>query len=363
MYLTTFEATNFRNIESCKIYFTQGVNLLSGENAQGKTNALEGIYYFARGKSFRGATDKDMIRFGENAYSLSVTYISENRKKKLSAAFGGGIRRRELNGIKIDRVADMLGHFRAVMFHPEHLQIVKEGPNLRREFLNVGISQLDPTYVGYYTEYNKVLENRNCLLKQAQKGGYFDPQELYAWSVKLAELSSHLNIKRKEYMCGILPHAKEILFDMTGKREEIDLLYLSDTEETDRVLAESEYKKKLTENSQREIGAGFTLWGIHRDDIEILLNGKSAKTFASQGQQRSLVLALKLAEGEYVREKTGEYPVYLFDDVLSELDNARRDYVLGLSGDRQLILSSCEEAKGDFNRIYVQGGRYDTPYR
>ncbi len=364
MYLKRFRAQNYRNIGACDLTFERGVNLLIGENAQGKTNALEGIYAFARGKSFRGASDGDLIKFGTSGFETEIEFEDKKRVQTLSYSYIEGTRRRERNGVKVQRMSDALGHFRAVLFYPEHLQIIKGGPSERRELINVAISQLNTQYIKDYAAYQKILENRNALLKFAQKGGYIDITELDAWSEKLAEYAARIHTERVKYIRGLTPHAARFLKEISADREELEIQYISDTEEEERDGAYRAYLAAFTENIDRETAAGCTLFGVHRDDIEFLIGGRQAKSFASQGQQRSCVLSVKLAEGEYAREVTGDHPVYLFDDVLSELDQKRQQYVLGMN-ERQLILTACDNRleAAKYHEIHVKGGLYEPTHR
>lgn len=365
MILTRLSAENWRNIESCDLSFERGVNLLVGENAQGKTNAVECIYYFARGKSFRGSGDNSLTRYGEKGFSAAIAFESEGREQSLSYTYYDGERERCHNGIQLKKLGEMLGHFRAVLFFPEHLQIIKAGPLERRDFLNVAIAQNDPLYIGLYSEYNRILENRNILLKYAQKGLFVDFSELDAWSEQLARVAARIYVKRQEYIRGFAPFAEHILRDLSGQREALTLTYLADTEAEGETEAYQAYQHIFRDELSREIAAGYSLFGIHRDDLEIAINGRSAREYGSQGQQRSCVLALKMAEGEYSRALTGEYPVFLFDDVLSELDDKRRSYVLGDVGERQFILTACETVKqtDTVHEIRVEGGRYVSAHR
>ena len=359
MILLGLRAENYRNIEKADISFEKGVNLLFGENAQGKTNALECIYSFARGRSFRGTADADLVRFGASGFHTEISFRNKEREQTLSYRFSEGERHRERNGVSLSKQTDMIGHFRAVLFYPEHLQLIKGGPAERRAFLNVAISQCYPVYLKLYADYSRILENRNCLLKFAQKGMPCDATELLSWSEALAEAAADIHLYRRKYVSALKLHADPLLRDLSGMKETLSLTYDSDTEGENRQELRDAYMKQFTDLVQKEIAAGCTLHGIHRDDLSVMINGISARSFASQGQQRSIVLALKLAEGEVSREITGEYPVFLFDDVLSELDEKRRAYVLSDPGERQFILTACESAGFDPHSvcmIRVSGG-------
>ncbi|MBO7304543.1 MAG: DNA replication/repair protein RecF [Clostridia bacterium] len=363
MILRRFKAENFRNIEGCDITFSPGVNLLYGNNAQGKTNAVEGIYVFARGKSFRLADDKELVRFGSDGFRILVEYETKDGINTLEYAFFGRERRRKKNGYKIDKIKEMIGSFKAVLFYPDDLLLVKASPEERRAFLNVAIGQCYDVYISYYANYKKALENRNCLLKLASKGMAVDGNELISWSYYMAEYASYIHLMRKEYTARLSEYANGIIKEISGGKEEVNISYKSDVEEnlSKREDVEAEYRKIFTENIEKEKIVGSSLYGVHRDDLLIDLNGKSARHFASQGQQRSIVLAMKLAEGEVNKDICGEYPVFLFDDVLSELDEERRKYLIGGIGERQIIITSCERDSfgiSDANKIEVSLGSY-----
>lgn len=362
MKLKKFKAQNFRNIESCDISFSEGVNYIYGDNAQGKTNAVEGIYLFARGKSFRASDDRELVRFGSEGFSIYIEYEDKNGVNSLEYYLFGKERKRKKNGYEIGKVKEMIGSFKAVLFYPDDLLLVKESPEYRRSFLNVAISQCYEHYISCYANYKKALENRNCLLKFSQKGMFVDENELISWSFYMAEYASHIYVMRKQYIKKLEIYAKQIMSEISDGREDLTLSYKSDVniDTDDRKEIEREYKRIFTEELDREKAYGGTLFGVQRDDITIDINGKSARSFASQGQQRSIVLALKLGEGEVNKDICGEYPVFLFDDVLSELDEKRRDFVLRGVGERQIIITSCEreEEKIKGKKIEVKSGRY-----
>lgn len=367
MVIKRFRARSFRNIDSCDIEFHPGVNLLHGRNAQGKTNAMEGIYFFSRGRSFRGRDDSELMRMGSEGFRIAIEYEDSCGEQSLEYAHYGKERLRKKNGYKISRVSEMIGSFRAVLFYPDNLGLVKDGPEERRTFINVAAASAYPSYVKYYADYKKALENRNCILKLASKGYYYDEGELYSWSDSMAEYASYIYEARYEYLEKLSVYARKILLEISEGKEELSLEYKSDLPEglPNRAAIKNEYLKLLTENVGRECAAGISLFGPHRDDIEIKIGDISARSFASQGQQRSIVLALKLGEGEVCRDITGEYPVFLFDDVLSELDEKRREYVLRGGGDRQIIITSCESdeySKYADREIDVSDGKYKIIY-
>ena len=363
MQIKKFCANNFRNIENCEIEFSPGINILYGNNAQGKTNSIEGIYIFARGKSFRMADDKDLVRFGEEGFRISVDYESKNGKESLEYAFFGKERRRKKNGYKVDKIKEFIGNFKAVLFYPDDLTLVKNSPEERRNFINIAISQCYEIYISYYSNYKKALENRNFLLKNYSKGLYFDQNELISWSYYMAEYASYIYLMRKQYIEKLSLYTERIMEEISEGKEKVNLFYKSDIKENIEDINEikEKYKNIFIEEIEREKVVGTTLFGPHKDDVEIYLNEKEARYFASQGQQRSIVLAMKLSEGEVNREICGEYPVFLFDDVLSELDEKRRKFVFSNIGEKQIIITSCEKEENidkEYKKIEVSSGVY-----
>ena len=367
MILKRFSAESFRNIKKCNIEFSPGVNLIHGKNAEGKTNAIEGIYLFSRGKSFRAKDEKDLVSFGAEGFHLSVEYEDGYGLNTLEYSMFGRERRRKKNGYKISKVTEMIGSLRTVLFVPDDLWLVKMGPEERRTFLNVAISQCYPTYVKCYADYKTALENRNAILKNCSKGLYYDERELLCWSESMADYAAQIYLFRKEYIKKLEKYASSFMKDISDGRENLSFVYKCDIEDiSSQNEAKNAYIDKLTMNLEREKIVGQSLYGVHRDDLEIYIGDKSARYYASQGQQRSVVLSLKLAEGEVNREICGEYPVFLFDDVLSELDGERRKYLLEGIGERQIIMTSCEaeDMKGFAdNVIEVTGGSYVPSHR
>ena len=373
---------NFRNIESASVTFTEGVNLLHGDNAQGKTNLLEAIYFTALGKSFRPAREAELIRFGEESARVVNRFSDSVRSQTLSVQLFGGHGRRvvEQNGLKINRMSEMVGAFRVVLFCPEHLSLIQGGPELRRSYLNVALSQLRPVYLQSLQRYNKLLKERNALLKKAPEDMATFKATEPMWSAQLAREAALITMHRARYVKQVNEHVRACFGDMMKKYEtgeELpELTYQptlgsewmeshGDDPElfTNQERLEERYLELLTTRHEREISAGATLWGIHKDDVRIHLNGRPARLYASQGQQRSLALAMKLAEGWVsAHESGGDMPVFLFDDVLSELDTHRRNYLVQEMRGRQVIMTACDPASADFGEsvhlIRVDGGRY-----
>lgn len=335
MYCNKIIYNNFRNVESAVLELDKEVNVLNGFNAQGKTNLLEGIYLFACGKSFRGASDKELVKIGSGFGSVALNFTDKQRQRSFEMRFFENERKICLKeGIKVSKMSEFIGAFRAVLFSPDHLSIVKDGPAERRTFLDVALSQLYPAYVDALSKYKKLLSERNSLLKDPDVIGFNDI--IGVISEQMARQAAFISAKRYDYVKRLGVHVKDIISDMTLGAEKCDLSY-----ETPR--DELEYKKLLSVNLEKEKAAKTTLYGAHKDDIAVKLNGLDSRVYASQGQQRSIALAMKIAEGEISKEISGEYPVFLFDDILSELDSKRKDFILsGLDG-RQVIITGCEE--------------------
>ena len=378
------EIRNFRNIGSASVAFTEGVNLLHGDNAQGKTNLLEAIYFTALGKSFRPAKEAELIRFGEESAHVVNEFHDSIRKQTLSMQLFAGRRQRivQQNGLKVGKMSEMVGAFRVVLFCPEHLSLIQGGPDLRRAYLNVALSQLRPLYLQSLQRYNHILKERNALLKRAPEDMATFRATEPMWSAQLAREAAIVTVHRARYVKQVNEHVRACFADMMrkygGASELPELTYVPTLGQTwleanandpalfeDPRRLEERYAELLSTRHDREIGAGATLWGIHKDDIHITINGRPARLFASQGQQRSLALAMKLAEGWVsALESGGDMPVFLFDDVLSELDAHRRDYLLREMQGRQVIMTACDPSSADFgervNLIRVSGGTYEA---
>lgn len=338
--------STFRNIGEAKITFSPHITFLQGDNAQGKTNALEALYLFARGKSFRGAKDSELCSFGKEGYALSLHYEKEDREENLSVFVRGKEKERRKNGIPLARQSALVGNFRAVLFCPDHLQMVKGSPSERRKFLDIAISQCYPVYLSLYSQYQKNLEERNALLRAGQKGIFYDEDMLAVYSERLASLAAQIYCYRQAYTEKLRACASDVVKELSSGRESLTLFYRSDMGEgvSTKAEAEERYRQVFTREAVRERAAGMTLFGVQKDELDIYLGGISAKDYGSQGQQRSVVLALKMAEGIVAGNICGERPVYLFDDVLSELDEGRRRFLLSGMKGCQFIVTGCERA-------------------
>ena len=323
---------NFRNLSAFEFEPCGEINLIRGENAQGKTNLVEAIWLFTGTKSFRGSKEKEMVAFGKEKALLKLDFISEGIKREAEINLENK-RTAFLDGKRLKSPSELVGKFCAVVFSPTDLRLVKEGPTERRRFLDLAIAQLYPSYVNILRQYTKAVAQRNSIIKNYEEieGG----QELLAvFEAEICSFGAKIEKYRKNYCLLLKENIKTIFGGISSNREELEIKYLASGGE--------ELAQKLILSREKDKYSGSTSVGPHRDDIEILINGKSARNFGSQGQQRSVALALKLTEADILTKKTGERPVAILDDVMSELDPLRQNYILNHIKNWQVFITCCE---------------------
>ncbi|MCM1364437.1 MAG: DNA replication/repair protein RecF [Faecalibacterium sp.] len=355
MNITSLEVVSFRNIEREVIEPCDGVNIIYGDNAQGKTNLLESIWLFTGCRSFRGSKDNDLINFNSKKSLLSLDFFGYEREQNLYLEIEKG-RKFMLNGVKMKSASKVMGEFLAVVFSPVHLSLVKDGPYERRRFLDIAISQLKPKYAVTLSQYNKALSERNVLLKDI----YYH-SELYdtldIWEDRIAFYAGEIIRQRMGYINRLSQFCSEIYSGISCGKEKLKVSYFQ------QCPAYGENKQELYENikillaasRKNDIATGFTSVGPHRDDVEITIDGLSARSYGSQGQQRSAALALKLGEAAVIKDFSGQQPVALLDDVMSELDVSRQNYILNHIKDWQVFITCCDPAS-------VQNLRYGKAF-
>ena len=337
MKINKIYAVNFRNYSSCNLDFSSMINVFYGQNAQGKTNILEAIFYSSFGMSHRTFTEDDLLKISCKEMAVGVEYESfsgvHDIKIKKYQQLGRNKKEIFLDGTKV-RPKEHYGSLNVVMFSPEDLQLVKGEPSLRRRFFDMQIAQTDPIYYDLLVKYNRVLQQRNKLLKEIRDNGG-NPGQLEPWNKEFIVLATAIAKKRQLALEKLQAIAGEIYASITGNKETLTIKYELKANNGELLYPESDfsaweifYTNKLKERERIDILRGNTGIGPHRDDIVLLLNDMSLKSFGSQGQQRSGALALKLSQLEYVRREIGEFPVLLLDDVMSELDNNRRAQLL-----------------------------------
>ena len=330
-------AVNFRNYAALDLNFQAMINVFFGQNAQGKTNILEALFYSAFGMSHRTSSEEDLLRWGNNALATGVAYsnFSGRHEVKIKKYQQQNRWKKEifLDGSQV-RPKEHYGSLNVVMFSPEDLQLVKGEPALRRRFFDMQISQTDPLYYDLLVKYNRVLQQRNRLLKELRDGAGTLPA-LIPWNEEFIRLAAAISKKRLQALAKLEQIASDIYASITQYKEKLTVHYeLKGNNgelfypETVDFCSEEFYRNKLAERQSVDILRGNTGIGPHRDDLQLLLNDMSLRSFGSQGQQRSGALALKLSQLEYVRQEIGEFPILLLDDVMSELDNNRRAQLL-----------------------------------
>lgn len=351
MILKSIALRDYRNFISEKVEFCEGSNIISGKNAQGKTNLMESVWLFTSGRSFRTPNEKEFIRNGCDSASVTGVFSRNGRDYEAELRFfDTKTKQIHINGIKVKQ-GEMLGKFPAVLFFPEQLSLIKSGPDVRRKFLDMSISQIKPRYYEVLSEYNRVLAQKNHLLKNAD-GANIDTLEI--WNARQAKLSSIISNTRRTYCEKLTGNALKYLAEISGDTETLTAEYTVSGETND----EYELFEKICKLKSEEIHSGYSQIGAHKDDFDLFINGSSSRRFASQGQQRSIVLCLKLAEADMIEEAHGEYPLLLFDDVLSELDEQRKDFITNRIKGKQVIITSCDVPDGVGDKVMrVENGK------
>ena len=333
MYVKYLNLVNFRNYNNLSLQLCIGTNLFIGDNAQGKTNILEALYYSSIGKSHRTNKDKELINWDCQDGYISAYVAKKRLDKKIDIKiFKDGRKAININSIKINKLQDLVGILNVVMFSPEDLNIVKDSPSHRRKFLDIELCKLDKKYYYALSSYKKVLLERNMILKK-----YSDTDMIDIYDTKLSEYGSYILKKRIKYIEKLNEYADSIHSDITQGRESIRFEYLMQLKESDN-LKENLYNL-IKSNRNKDIEKKVTSVGPHRDDFSILINNIDVKTFGSQGQQRTSVLTIKFASLNIIKEIIGEYPLLLLDDVLSELDIKRQEYILKSIEEMQTLIT------------------------
>ncbi len=336
---------NFRNYENQEINFCNNINIFYGENAQGKTNIIEAIYMSSIGKSFRASKDIETIMINKENSLIESFYEKEDREGKIKIEINKK-KNIYVNGIKIKKLSELLGNINIVIFTPDDIEILKGGPQNRRKFLDIMISQLKPNYIYNLNMYLKTLEQRNNYLRQI-KEEQKDEKMLDIWDEKLVEYAIKINKYRTEYINLINEKIKNIHKEITNNKEEINIKYISECQEKNTYLNLLKQRRKL------DIIKGYTTKGIHRDDFNVFINNKELNIYGSQGQHRTAILSLKISELQIIKDEIGEYPILLLDDFMSELDNNRRKNLLKYMKDAQVIIT-CTEKLNIENLNYLE---------
>ena len=322
---------NFRNYEKQEICLNENINVFYGNNAQGKTNILEALYYSALGRSFRTYKDSELIKFEKDVAKINVFYEKNNRDNEIEIILKKNEKKTiKLNQIKVNKNSELLGNLNIVIFSPDDIIILKQAPALRRKFLDILISQLKPKFVYVLSEYNKVLEQRNAVLKSKN----IDTIDI--WNEQLAVLSEKVYEYRRMYIDKLGEKLEKIHPLVTNNKENIKILYKT------KFTNKDDFLKLLDKNLQVDLFKGYTNAGVHRDDFEIYINDNLLNIYGSQGQHRTAILSLKIAEMEILKEEVGENPVLLLDDVTSELDLERIKLIFSRINEYQVFITCTD---------------------
>ncbi len=357
MRIDSIELDGFRNYDGFKTGFDSNINVITGDNAQGKTNLLEAVYYLTGARSFRTRSDREVIGFGREFASISACVFSDGRNKSIDIKLIPGRKKQiEVNRVKLKTSSELSGTLTAVLFCPEDLYIIRESAGARRRFMDNAICQLRPRYAAALSEFNRLYEHKVRILKDHfEKPSLLDT--LDDFNLRLAQTGAELIYYRASFSRRLSQYAGKIHREFSGGQEELTAEYRTVKTVDDPFKKPSEILPMLLEHQQglrqAEIDSGQCLSGAHKDDLDIKINGVPAKSFASQGQTRTAALSLKLAEREIHFNDRGEYPVLLLDDVLSELDPGRQSFVLNRITEGQVFITCCE----DRQIINKTGGR------
>lgn len=361
MKINNLKLKNFRNYEELNIDFYEGINIFYGENAQGKTNILESVYIFSSSRSHRGAKDKELINFCKEESEIQIEFISQKREQYAKfLLYKDKNKKLCINGIENSSKKALFGIFSTVIFSPEDLNLIKGSPEERRRFMDTDISQIKPDYFKLLKDYRKILNLKNNLLKKKD----INISLLDVYDEKLSYLASKITVHRLRFIERINEFATKALFYISDKKENIKIKYKPGFNSKFNVNIkeiEEKYLAEFKKIREEEILRGVTLIGPQRDDLEFYLNEKDAKVYCSQGQQRSIILSLKLAEFEFMKEVLGETPVLLLDDILSELDIKRQNKLLNFIRDNQTIITCTDKdlykkIKYPYKSYLVAGG-------
>jgi recF protein len=351
MQVTSLKVNNFRSYSRFEMNFEPGVHFFYGQNGAGKTNILEALYLAAFGRSFRTRDERDLIRWGESSSQVEVEFIRNKVNHRLGVELSGRSKRYSLNRLEISR-RELIGELNIVLFTPDDLQLMKGVPSQRRSFIDSELSQGSRSYFRTLLQYHRTLRQRNGLLRlEREKRG--NGADLDPWDAQLSHLAFQLIEKRRDSIQKMSEQATFFYHKIAGEDEIFSIDYLPLGKENQEEITEESLKNQLLENRRQDLERLFTGTGPHRDDIRFLLNGKEMRRFSSQGQQRTGIVALKLAEIEYLYQEKGQYPILLLDDLLSELDASRRQSLLRhVEGRIQTFVTGTEEINHFSARYY-----------
>ena len=349
---------NFRNYENETIKFQEGLNVIIGNNAMGKTNLLESIYCCAIGKSPKTTKYKELIKMGKNNAYIKIVLERKYRDYIIEFFVDNKENKRiKIDGVPLSKLKDLIGFMNIIFFSPEEIKMIKEGPDERRKFINISLSQQSKTYLASLLKYNEILANRNKLLKENFKDDNIK-EMLIIWDSQLAREGANIIKKRYEFVRKLSIAAKEAHKNLTDGEENLELEYESIVKDEPIEIMQEKIEKLLRDSADKDINLQYTSVGPHRDDIAIVSNKIDIRKYGSQGQQRTCALSLKLAEISLFEDEIKEKPILLLDDVLSELDATRRTKLMELSSELQTMITCTDfDMALAHNEIRIQNGQ------
>ncbi|MCI6542737.1 MAG: DNA replication/repair protein RecF [Firmicutes bacterium] len=380
MKVLKLKLSNFRNYDTIDVSFSSGTNIILGKNAQGKTNLLEAIFMCAIGKSLRAKKDSDLVKWGMENGKIELEVEKKFGKSKIEIyLFSKGKKAIKINSLPIKRIGELLGELRCVFFAPDELKLIKESPEDRRRFMDIDLSQISKAYFNLLGKYEKIISSRNKLLKDYKDKNSLKKSEISKmnfeelksmisiYNLQLAECASKITISRNNLIVSLAPFAQKAHSYLTDNKENLEIEYQGSftfpkelvSIENDFQTIKNKFISAYEKSFEKDVFLGYTTVGPHRDDIKVTTNGIDVKSFGSQGQQRTAALSLKLAELEIIKQQTGDMPILILDDVLSELDVARRTKLLKFCSLTQTFISSTDKPERipNSNIIKINNGK------
>ena len=355
MIVKNIKLTNYRSYINTDFTFTKGLNIILGNNAVGKTNLVEAIYYCCIGKSFRTSKEKDVINFDKDNANIFISILKRFGNSNIEINFDKNKKKVvKINKIPIKRIGELMGELNVVFFSPNELKLIREAPEDRRKFLDIDISQVSKNYFYLLNRYEKILMYRNKLLKDTKDINVLK-DNIFIWDEQLSNIGSKIILSRIKFINKLTPYAKLAHNYLTDNNESLELEYIGIKGEDTKVIKEK-FLNELQKNIEKDFNLGYTTIGPHRDDLSVKINNIDVRNFGSQGQQRTAAISLKLAELEIFKDESGEMPILILDDVFSEIDDKRKNKLINFSKKTQTIITATEyplKASKDINFIKI----------
>ncbi|MCM1577280.1 MAG: DNA replication/repair protein RecF [Ruminococcus sp.] len=360
MKIDSFSGDGYKNLKNAEIEPHPFMNIITGDNAQGKTNLIEAVWLMTGCRSFRGTRERDFIGFDREKAEIRIKFTDSIRQQEIGFSVKkGNLKDRTvtLNGVKLPLLSRLFGNLKCVVFTPEDMNLTKGSPDNRRSFVDLSASQLKKSFVNALNKYDRLLGQRNAALKEISFGRK-SVDDLDIWDEQLAGTGAYISVIRNTYCENLNKYTESLYSKITDSKENMKLYYQSTIYKDISMGGNTDYEgelkniyyERLKGHREEDVRAGYTVLGVHRDDVVTLINGLAAREFGSQGQQRSAALVMKIAQAKIIGDQTGETPVMLLDDVLSELDRSRQRFILQNIEDMQVFITCCD------NRVLKEAG-------